>query len=83
MAEMTNERKVSILENLLLERDKQIKRLQSENAELKKEIEGFGNDIQELQDIMTDVHKLKREFLGTNRQMKLLKKRYERNMRMV
>ena len=45
MSEVTNERKVSILEKLLLERDEQIRKLQEENTELEKEIESFGNDI--------------------------------------
>ena len=44
MSEVTNERKVSILEKLLLERDKQIRRLQEENTELQKEIESFGSN---------------------------------------
>ena len=46
MSGMTNERKVSILEKLLLERDEQIRKLQEENTELQKEIESFGSDIQ-------------------------------------
>ena len=46
MSEVTNERKVSILEKLLLERDEQIRKLQEENTELQKEIESFGSDIQ-------------------------------------
>ena len=41
MSEVTNERKVSILEKLLLERDEQIRMLQEENTELEKEIEVF------------------------------------------
>ena len=45
MSEVTNERKVSILEKLLLERDEQIRKLQEENAELEKEIESFGNSM--------------------------------------
>ena len=53
MSEVTNERKVNILEKLLLERDEQIRKLQEENAELEKEIESFGSDIQELQDIIS------------------------------
>ena len=46
MSEMTSERKVSILEKLLLERDEHIRKLQEENTELQKEIESFGSDIQ-------------------------------------
>ena len=38
MSEVTNERKESILEKLLLERDEQIRKLQEENNELQKEI---------------------------------------------
>lgn len=38
MSEVTNERKVSILEKLLLERDEQIRKLQEENTELEKKL---------------------------------------------
>ena len=81
MSEVTNERKVSILEKLLLERDEQIRKLQEENAELEKEIESFGSDIQELQDIISETQKLNRVFSGTNREMKKLKKKYEKEMK--
>lgn len=81
MSEMTNERKVSILEKLLLDRDKQIRKLQEENTELQKEIESFGSDIQELQDIISETQKMNREFSGTNREMKKLKKKYEKEMK--
>ena len=57
MSEVTNERKVSILEKLLLERDEQIRKLQEENTKLEKEIESFGSDIQELQDIISETQK--------------------------
>ena len=46
---------------------------------IKKEIESFGFDIQELQDIISETQKLNREFSGTNREMKKLKKKYEKN----
>ena len=81
MSEVTNERKVSILEKLLLERDEQIRKLQEENTELQKEIESFGSDIQELQDIISETQKLNRDFSGTNREMKKLKKKYEKEMK--
>lgn len=81
MAGVTSERKVNVLENLLLERDRQIRELQDENKKLQAEIEGFSNDILELQEIVTETRRLNKEFAGTNKEMKKLKKRYERDMK--
>ena len=38
-------------------------------------------DIQKLQDIISETQKLNREFSGTNREMKKLKKKYEKEMK--
>lgn len=83
MVGMTNERKVNVLENLLLERDRQIRELQDENKKLQAEIEGFSNDILELQEIVTKTRRLNKEFAGTNKEMKKLKKRYKRDMKKI
>ena len=83
MAGMTNERKINVLENLLLERDRQIRELQDENKKLQSEIEGFSNDILELQEIVTKTRRLNKEFAGTNKEMKKLKKRYEKEMKKI
>ena len=52
---MTDKKKISILERLLDERDKQIQELQEQNAKLEKELENYksaDNEMKELQELI-------------------------------
>lgn len=67
MVKFGNAKKVSILEQILDERDEQIQTLRDENAKLKAELDAYSdrniqNDIDELRDIITETRKLNREY---------------------
>ena len=54
---MTDKKKISILERLLDERDKQIRELQERNAELQSTIDEYSNintEVQELKNIIKE-----------------------------
>lgn len=61
---MTDAKKVSILEQLLDERDKQIRELQQQNAELEAILDGYSvldDDVQELKSLISEARQLNSE----------------------
>ena len=85
---MTDAKKVSILEQILDERDEQIQTLRDENAKLKAELYAYSdrniqNDIDELRDIIAETRKLNREYDAIANENKVIGKKYRREMRKV
>lgn len=63
--QMTDKKKISILERLLDERDAQIRELQQQNAELEEMIDSYHNtdqDIEELKTCIEDARKINAEY---------------------
>ena len=86
--EMTDAKKVSILEQILDERDEQIKTLRYENAKLKAELDAYSdrniqNDIDELRDIIAETRKLNREYDTIANENRVIGKKYRMEMRKV
>ena len=81
---MTDKKKISILERLLDERDKQICELQERNAELQSTIDEYSNintEFQELKNIIKEARQLNSELnVSKNKHIKS-QKEYEREMR--
>ena len=80
---MTDEKKITILEKMILDRNEQIIKLHNENRELHKKINAFYRDMDELKDIVNKTNKLNKEFEKTNTEMKKLKNKYKRDMRKI
>lgn len=88
MVKFSNAKKVSVLEQLLDERDEQIRTLHDENVKLKAELDAYSdrniqNDIDELRDIITETRKLNREYDAIANENKVIGKKYRREMRKV
>lgn len=80
---MTDEKKITILEKMILDRNEQIIKLHNENRELHEKINAFYRDMDELKDIVNKTNKLNKEFEKTNTEMKKLKNKYKRDMRKI
>lgn len=81
---MTDAKKVSILEQLLDERDEQIKQLQEENAELQKIIENYSDgysDINELRVLINEIRKQSKEYKDITNVYTHLTNEYRKEMR--
>lgn len=88
MVKFSNAKKVSILEQILDERDEQIQILRDENAKLKAALDAYSdrniqNDIDELRDIIAETRKLNREYDAIANENKVVGKKYRREMRKV
>lgn len=88
MTKFSNAKKISILEQILYERDEQIQTLRDENAKLKAELDAYSdrniqNDIDELRDIIAETRKLNREYDAIANENKVIGKKYRREMRKV
>ena len=81
---MTNKKKVSILERLLDERDKQIRELQECNAELQSTIDEYSNintEVQELKNIIKEAKQLHNELNITRNEQLQTQNDYKKEMR--
>ena len=82
---MTDKKKISILERLLDERDKQIRELQERNAELQSTIDEYSNintEFQELKNIIKEAKQLNSELnVSKNKHIKS-QKEYDREMKL-
>ena len=81
---MTDKKKVSILERLLDERDKQIRELQERNAELQSTIDEYSNinaEVQELKNIIKEARQLHSEFNITRNEQLQAQNEYKKEMR--
>ena len=80
---MTDAKKVSILEQLLDDRDKQIRELQQQNAELEAIIEGYSvldDDVQELKTLIKEARKLNSELTEVKNEQVQIKTEFNREM---
>lgn len=83
---MTEKKKISILEQLLDERDAQIRELQRQNEELEGIIDdyrGMDDDIGELRILIKNGHKINAEYNQMNREYNQMKKNFRHDMRKV
>ena len=82
---MTDKKKISILERLLDERDKQIRELQGRNAELQSTIDEYSNintEFQELKNLIKEAKQLNSELnVSKNKHIKS-QKEYDREMKL-
>lgn len=80
---MTDAKKVSILEQLLDERDKQIRELQQQNAELEAILESYSvldDDVQELKSLISEARQLNSELTDVKNEQLQIKKEFRREM---
>ena len=80
---MTDAKKVSILEQLLDERDKQIRELQQQNAELEAIIDGYSvldDDVQELKSLISEARQLNSELNKAKNEQIQIKTEFRREM---
>ena len=80
---MTDKKKVSILERLLNERDKQIQELQKQNVELQAMLDKYSyadNDMRELREIIEKTKQLNKEFNEVKNEHLRMTKEYEKDM---
>lgn len=83
---MTDKKKISILERLLDERDKQIRELQAQNAELEEVIESYrsvDDDMKELKKLIQNGHKLNKEYNKINLEYSLMKNNFKKDISKV
>ena len=81
---MTDKKKISILERLLDERDKQIRELQGRNAELQATIDEYSNintEVQELKNIIKEAKQLHNELNITRNEQLQTQNDYKKEMR--
>ena len=81
---MTDKKKISILERLLDERDKQIRELQERNAELQSTIDEYSNiniEVQELKNIIKEAKQLHNELNITRNEQLQIQNDYKKEMR--
>ena len=82
---MTDKKKISILERLLDERDNQIRELQERNAELQSTIDEYSNintEFQELRNLIKEAKQLNSELnVSKNKHIKS-QKEYEREIKL-
>ena len=81
---MTDKKKISILERLLDERDKQIRELQEQNAELQATIDEYFNintEVQELKNIIKEAKQLHNELNITRNEQLQTQNDYKKEMR--
>ena len=81
---MTDKKKISILERLLDERDKQIRELQERNAELQSTIDEYSNiniEVQELKNIIKEAKQLHNELNITRNEQLQTQNNYKKEMR--
>ena len=81
---MTDKKKITILERLLDARDQQIRELQEQNAELQATIDQYSNinnDVQELKNIITEAKRLNNELNITRNEQLQTQKEYGKEMR--
>lgn len=80
---MTDAKKVSILEQLLDERDKQIRELQQQNAELEAILESYSvldDDVQELKSLISEARQLNSELTDIRNEQSQIKREFRREM---
>lgn len=80
---MTDAKKVSILEQLLDERDKQIRELQQQNAELEAILDGYSvldDDVQELKSLISEARQLNSELNKAKNEQIQIKTEFRREM---
>ena len=80
---MTDKKKISILERLLDERDKQICELQERNAELQSTIDEYSNintEVQELKSIIKEAKQLHNELNDTRNEQLQTQKEYRKEI---
>ena len=81
---MTDKKKISILERLLDERDKQIRELHEQNAELQATIDEYSNintEVQELKNIIKEAKQLHNELNITRNEQLQTQNNYKKEMR--
>ena len=81
---MTDKKKISILERLLDERDKQIRELQEHKAELQATIDEYSNintEVQELKNIIKEAKQLHNELNITRNEQLQTQNDYKKEMR--
>lgn len=82
--QMTDKKKISILERLLDERDAQIRELQQQNAELEEMIDSYRNtdqDIEELKTCIEDARKINAEYKKATCDYMRMKNDFRRKMK--
>lgn len=80
---MTDAKKVSILEQLLDERDRQIRELQQQNAELEAILDGYSvldDDVQELKSLISEARQLNSELNKAKNEQIQIKTEFRREM---
>lgn len=80
---MTDAKKVSILEQLLDERDKQIRELQQQNAELEAILDWYSvldDDVQELKSLISEARQLNSELTDVRNEQLQIKKEFRREI---
>ena len=81
---MTDKRKIEILEHLLDERDKQIQELQMRITELEETVESYSaldDEVQELHDLVKEEKRLNSELNSTRHEQLKSQKEYRKEMR--
>lgn len=80
---MTDAKKVSILERLLIERDEQIAELQEENAGLRSDLDRYSaldGDIEELKGLIREARRLGSEMNNVRNEQMMLNGKYKKEM---
>ena len=81
---MTDKRKIEILERLLDERDEQIHELQMRITELEETVESYSaldDDVQELHNLVKEAKRLNSELNSTRHEQLQTQKEYRKEMR--
>lgn len=81
---MTDKRKIEILERLLDERDKQIQELQMRITELEETVESYSvldDEVQELHNLVKEAKRLNSELNSTRHEQLRSQKEYRKEMR--
>ena len=81
---MTDKRKIEILERLLDERDKQIQELQMRITELEETVKSYStldDDVQELHDLVKEAKRLNSELNSTRHEQLKSQKEHRKEMR--
>ena len=81
---MTDKKKISILERLLDERDKQIQELQMRITELEETVESYSaldDEVQELHNLVKEAKRLNSELNSTRHEQLQTQKEYRKEMR--
>lgn len=80
---MTDKKKISILERLLDERDKQIQELKQQNEELKELVANYrsvDNDMKELKELIQTGYEMNAEYRKMNQEYIQMKKDFKRDL---